>query len=215
MTRMSILNEISELVVKGDIAGTKAKVAEAVEQKLDAQVILNEGLMPGINEIGERFAKGQIFVPNVLLSAKAMNSGVEVIQPLLASGGDTTIGTAVVATVKGDLHDIGKNLVALMMRSANLKVIDLGANVGADKFIEAINEYHPDIVGLSALLTTTMNEQGNIIRAFEAAGVRDKVKVMVGGAPVTQMWADKIGADAFTADAAEAARWAKSYATSK
>jgi len=138
---MSILNEISELVIKGDIAGTKAKVAAAVEAKEDAQVILNQGLMPGINEIGERFGRGEIFVPNVLLSAKAMNAGVEVIQPLLAAGGDTTIGTAVVATVKGDLHDIGKNLVALMMKSANLKVIDLGANVGAEKFIEAIKEY--------------------------------------------------------------------------
>lgn len=212
---MSILNEISELVIKGDIMGTKAKVAEAVDQKVDATSILNDGLMPGINEIGERFAKGQIFVPNVLLSAKAMNTGVEVIQPLLAAGGDTTIGTAVVATVKGDLHDIGKNLVALMMKSVNLKVIDLGANVSAEKFVEAINEYHPDIVGLSALLTTTMNEQGHIIQQLTDAGVRDKVKVMVGGAPVTQMWADKIGADAFTADAAEAAQWAKAYAASK
>ncbi|MTR33535.1 cobalamin-binding protein [Pseudoflavonifractor sp. BIOML-A14] len=211
---MSILNEISELVIKGDIMGTKAKVAEAVDQKVDATSILNDGLMPGINEIGERFAKGQIFVPNVLLSAKAMNTGVEVIQPLLAAGGDTTIGTAVVATVKGDRHDIGKNLVALMMKSVNLKVIDLGANVSAEKFVEAINEYHPDIVGLSALLTTTMNEQGHVIEVLKEAGVRDQVKVMIGGAPVTQGWADKIGADAFTADAAEASRWAKTYCTS-
>ena len=211
---MSILNEISELVIKGDIMGTKAKVAEAVDQKVDATSILNDGLMPGINEIGERFAKGQIFVPNVLLSAKAMNTGVEVIQPLLAAGGDTTIGPAVVATVKGDLHDIGKNLVALMMKSVNLKVIDLGANVSAEKFVEAINEYHPDIVGLSALLTTTMNEQGHVIEVLKEAGVRDQVKVMIGGAPVTQGWADKIGADAFTADAAEASRWAKAYCTS-
>lgn len=211
---MSILNEISEAVIKGDIPGTIAKVKEAVEQKLDPNSILNDGLMPGINEIGERFAKGQIFVPNVLLSAKAMNSGVEVIQPLLAAGGDTTIGTAVVATVKGDLHDIGKNLVALMMKSVNLKVIDLGSNVPAEKFVEAVKEYRPDILGLSALLTTTMNEQGHVIEALEAAGIRDQVKVMVGGAPVTQMWADKIGADAFTADAAEASRWAKKYVTS-
>ena len=211
---MSILNEISELVIKGDIMGTKAKVAEAVDQKVDATSILNDGLMPGINEIGERFAKGQIFVPNVLLSAKAMNTGVEVIQPLLAAGGDTTIGTAVVATVKGGLHDSGPNRVALMMKSGTLKVIDLGANVSAEKFVEAINEYHPDIVGLSALLTTTMNEQGHVIEVLKEAGVRDQVKVMIGGAPVTQGWADKIGADAFTADAAEASRWAKAYCTS-
>lgn len=212
---MSILNEISELVIKGDIAAVKGRVAEAVDQKLDPNVILNEGLMPGINEIGDRFAKGQIFVPNVLLSAKAMNAGVEVIQPLLASAGDTTIGTAVVGTVKGDLHDIGKNLVALMMKSVNLKVIDLGANVPAERFIAAIKEHKPDVVGLSALLTTTMNEQAHIIEEFKAAGVRDDVKVMVGGAPVTQMWADKIGADAFTTDAAEASRWAKNYVTSR
>ena len=125
------------------------------------------------------------------------------------------VGTAVVGTVKGDLHDIGKNLVALMMRSANLEVIDLGSNVDGAKFIDAINKYNPDVIGLSALLTTTMNEQGHIIQQLTDAGVRDKVKVMVGGAPVTQMWADKIGADAFTADAAEAAQWAKTYAASK
>lgn len=212
---MSILQEISELVIVGNIASTKAKVEEAVSQGLDANQILNEGLMPGINEIGEQFAKGQVFVPNVLLAAKAMNTGVEVIQPLLAAGGTTTVGTAVVGTVKGDLHDIGKNLVALMMRSANLLVVDLGSNVSAERFVEAIGEYHPDVIGLSALLTTTMNEQGNVIKVLESAGVRDQVKVMVGGAPVTQGWADKIGADAFTADAAEAARWAKNYVTGK
>ena len=212
---MSVLTEISELVIKGNIAGVKGKVSEAVEQKLDPNVILNEGLMPGINEIGDRFAKGQVFVPNVLLSAKAMNAGVEIIQPLLANAGDTTIGTAVVGTVKGDLHDIGKNLVALMMKSVNLKVIDLGANVSGEQFIAAIKEHKPDVVGLSALLTTTMNEQGHIIEQFKAAGVRDDVKVMIGGAPVTQMWADKIGADAFTTDAAEASRWAKNYVTSR
>ena len=212
---MSILTEMSELVIKGNIAGCKAKVQEAVDQGVDAREILDNGLMPGINEIGDRFAKGQVFVPNVLLSAKAMNAGVEIIQPLLAGAGDTSIGTAVVATVKGDLHDIGKNLVALMMRSVNLKVIDLGANVSGEKFIEAIKEHHPDVIGLSALLTTTMNEQGHIIQQLIDAGVRDQVKVMIGGAPVTQMWADRIGADAFTTDAAEAARWAKNYCTSK
>ncbi|MDO4554187.1 MAG: corrinoid protein [Lachnospiraceae bacterium] len=212
---MSILNELTELVIKGDVNGTPAKVQEAVDQGLDAQVILNEGLMPGINEIGDRFSKGQIFVPNVLVAAKAMNAGVDVLKPLLEGGGDTTIGTAVAATVKGDLHDIGKNLVCLMMRSANLKVIDLGANVSAEKYIEAIKEYKPDVVVMSALLTTTMNEQGRTIQALEEAGVRDQVKVMVGGAPVTQEWADKIKADAFTADAAEAANWAKEYVLSK
>lgn len=212
---MSILNELTELVIKGDLKNVTAKVSQAVDEKIDAQVILNDGLMPGINEVGERFAKGQVFVPNVLMSAKTMNAGVDVIKPLLEGKGDTSIGTAVAATVKGDLHDIGKNLVCLMMRSANINVIDLGANVGAEKYIEAIKEYKPDVVVMSALLTTTMNEQGRIIKALEEAGVRDDVQVMVGGAPVTQEWADKINADAFTADAAEAARWAKNYMESK
>ena len=191
---MSTLNEISKIVASGQIAAIKAKVQQALDEGVSAQSILDDGLLPGI---------------------KVMNMGVEVIQPLLAAGENTKVGTAVVGTVKGDLHDIGKNLVALMMRSANLEVIDLGSNVDGAKFIEAINKYNPDVVGLSALLTTTMNEQGHIIRQLIDAGVRDKVKVMVGGAPVTQMWADKIGADAFTADAAEAAQWAKTYAASK
>ncbi len=212
---MTILKELTDLVIKGDVKNITGKVEEAVQQNVDPQVILNEGLMPGINEIGDKFAKGQIFVPNVLIAAKAMNAGVDVIKPLLEGKGDTSIGTAVVATVKGDLHDIGKNLVCLMMRSANINVIDLGANVPAEKYIEAIKEYNPDIVVMSALLTTTMNEQGRTIKALEEAGVRDQVKVMVGGAPVTQEWAEKINADAFTADAAEAAKWAKDYLITK
>ena len=196
---MSTLNEISQMVITGQIRTIKAKVQQALDEGIGAQEILDGGLLPGINEIGEKFARNEVFVPNVLLAA----------------GESTKLGTAVVGTVKGDLHDIGKNLVALMMRSANLEVIDLGSNVDGAKFIDAINKYNPDVIGLSALLTTTMNEQGHIIQQLTDAGVRDKVKVMVGGAPVTQMWADKIGADAFTADAAEAAQWAKAYAASK
>ena len=212
---MSVLKEISELVATGKVMNIKAKVQEAVDAGIAANTILDEGLMPGINEIGEKFAREEVFVPQVLLAARAMTTGVEVIRPLLAAGDSTTIGTAVVGTVKGDLHDIGKNLVVLMMRSANLNVIDLGSNVDGAKFIAAIKEHKPDVIGLSALLTSTMNAQGEIIKELEEAGVRDQVKVMIGGAPVTQMWADKIGADAFTADAAEAAAWAKSLALSK
>ena len=211
---MSTLNEISQMVITGQIRTIKAKVQQALDEGIGAQEILDGGLLPGINEIGEKFARNEVFDPNVLLAAKVMNMGVEVIQPLLAAGESTTLGT-VVGTVKGDLHDIGKNLVALMMRSANLEVIDLGSNVDGAKCTDASNKYNPDVIGLSALLTTTMNEQGHIIQQLTDAGVRDKVKVMVGGAPVTQMWADKIGADAFTADAAEAAQWAKAYAASK
>lgn len=207
-----LLNEISELVIDGEADDIQEKVQEALDAGIPAQDILDRGLMAGINVVSEDFAAGEVFVPEVLMSAETMNSGVEVIQPLLEGESNTKVGTAVVGTVKGDLHDIGKNLVALMMRAANLEVIDLGSDVSAEDFIAAIEEHQPDVIGLSALLTTTMNEQGRVIEAIEAAGLRDSVKIMVGGAPVTQGWADKIRADAFTADAAEAAAWAKNYA---
>lgn len=211
---MAILNEISEAVIAGNVNGAKDLVEQAVDQKIEANSILNDGLMVGINDIGERFAAGKVFVPNVLMAAKAMNAGVDVIKPLLAAGGSTTVGKAIVGTVKGDLHDIGKKLVVLMMRSANLDVIDMGANVSAEQFIAGIKEHQPDVVGLSALLTTTMNEQAHVIEALEEAGVRNSVKVLIGGAPVTQGWADKIHADGFAADAAGAATWAKEYVQS-
>ena len=209
------LQEISLQLQAGKAKIVKKLVQEAIEEGIPARQILEDGLLSGMNIIGVKFKNNEVFVPEVLVAARAMNTGVEVIKPLLAAGGSTTIGTAVVGTVKGDLHDIGKNLVVLMMRSANLNVIDLGSNVDGAKFIAAIKEHKPDVIGLSALLTSTMNAQGEIIKELEEAGVRDQVKVMIGGAPVTQMWADKIGADAFTADAAEAAAWAKNLALSK
>lgn len=211
---MSVLKEISEAVIAANVEETLKKVNQALAENISAQEILNDGLMVGINEVGVQFGAGKIFVPTVLMAAKAMNDGVDIIKPMLASDGPTTVGKAVVGTVKGDLHDIGKKLVVLMMRSANIEVIDMGANVTAEQFIEAINEHKPQIVGLSALLTTTMNEQGNVIKELEKAGVRDQVKVLIGGAPVTQGWADKIGADGFAADAAGAAAWSKEYVTS-
>ena len=190
-------------------------VPQALEEGIPAQEILQDGLLAGMDVVGRKFKANEIFVPEVLVAARAMNVGAELLKPYLSEAGVEPKGKVILGTVKGDLHDIGKNLVALMMRSANLEVIDLGSNVDGAKFIDAINKYNPDVIGLSALLTTTMNEQGHIIQQLTDAGVRDKVKVMVGGAPVTQMWADKIGADAFTADAAEAAQWAKTYAASK
>lgn len=206
---MSILQELTDLVIAGNYMNIKAKTQEAVDQGLSAKEILDGGLMPGINLIGERFARNEVFVPNVLMAAKAMNEGVEVIKPLMLDGSVTTIGKVVVGTVKGDLHDIGKNLVALMMRSAGLEVIDLGSDVSTEKFIAAVKEHKPAIIGMAALLTTTMYEQKNVIEALQKEGIRDQVKVMVGGAPINQAWADKIGADCFAADAAEAARLAK------
>lgn len=212
---MSTLIEIGNALEKGKKKLVVQYVQQALEEGHSAQEILTEGLLPGMDRVGVKFRANEIFVPEVLVAARAMNAGAALLKPLLAEEGAESLGVMVLGTVKGDLHDIGKNLVALMMRSANLEVIDLGSNVDGAKFIDAINKYNPDVIGLSALLTTTMNEQGHIIQQLTDAGVRDKVKVMVGGAPVTQMWADKIGADAFTADAAEAAQWAKAYAASK
>lgn len=212
---MSTLTEISETLQAGRAKLIKTLIPQALEEGIPAQQILQDGLLAGMEVVGRRFKANEIFVPEVLVAARAMSVGAELLKPYLAESGVTSKGKVVLGTVKGDLHDIGKNLVALMMRSANLEVIDLGSNVDGEKFIDAINKYNPDVIGLSALLTTTMNEQGHIIQQLTDAGVRDKVKVMVGGAPVTQMWADKIGADAFTADAAEAAQWAKTYAASK
>lgn len=212
---MSTLTEISETLQAGRAKLIKTLIPQALEEGIPAQQILQDGLLAGMEVVGRRFKANEIFVPEVLVAARAMSVGAELLKPYLAESGVTSKGKVVLGTVKGDLHDIGKNLVALMMRSANLEVIDLGSNVDGAKFIDAINKYNPDVIGLSALLTTTMNEQGHIIQQLTDAGVRDKVKVMVGGAPVTQMWADKIGADAFTADAAEAAQWAKTYAASK
>ena len=208
---MSILQELTDLVIAGNYMNIKAKTQEAVNQGLSAKEILDGGLMPGINIIGERFARNEVFVPNVLMAAKAMNEGVEIIKPLMLDGSVTTLGKVVVGTVKGDLHDIGKNLVALMMRSAGLEVIDLGSDVSTEKFVAAVKEHKPAVIGMAALLTTTMYEQKNVIEALTKEGIRDQVKVMVGGAPINQAWADKIGADCFAADAAEAARLAKAY----
>lgn len=206
---MSTLNEISQMVVTGQVRTIKAKVQQALNEGISAQNVLDDGLLPGINEIGEKFAKNEVFVPNVLLAAKVMNMGVEVIQPLLAAGESTKVGTAVVGTVKGDLHDIGKNLVAMMLEGAGFQVIDLGTDVGPEKYVAAIQEQGAQIIAMSALLTTTMPVMKDTIDAVTAAGLRDKVKVMIGGAPVTQLYADEIGADGYSSDAASAADLAK------
>ena len=212
---MSKIEELSAAVENGKSKLVPNLVQECLDEGDAPLDVLNHGMIDAMSVVGEKFKKNEIFVPEMLVAARAMKKGVDVLKPHLSGENDGKIGKMVMGTVYGDLHDIGKNLVALMMRSANLEVIDLGSNVDGAKFIDAINKYNPDVIGLSALLTTTMNEQGHIIQQLTDAGVRDKVKVMVGGAPVTQMWADKIGADAFTADAAEAAQWAKAYAASK
>lgn len=202
---MSTLNEISQMVITGQIRTIKAKVQQALDEGIGAQEILDGGLLPGINEIGEKFARNEVFVPNVLLAAKVMNMGVEVIQPLLAAGESTKLGTAVVGTVKGDLHDIGKNLVKMMMEGKGLEVVDLGTDVAPETYVQTAVEQGCQIICCSALLTTTMGMMEEVVKKAEEAGIRDKVKIMVGGAPVTEAFCEQIGADKYTADAASAA----------
>ena len=201
---MSLLEDISAALQKGKAKDVKEMVQQAIDQGLGAQTILEEGLLSGMNIIGGKFKRNEVYVPEVLIAARAMNAGTALLKPLLASAGVEATGKVVIGTVKGDLHDIGKNLVRMMMEGKGLEVIDLGVDVSAEKFVQAANEHKADIVALSALLTTTMNEMKVVIEAFTAAGIRDKVKIMIGGAPITESFRVSIGADSFTADAASA-----------
>ena len=202
---MEILQEMSELLQKGRAKQVKELVNQAIAEGLSAKDILEEGLLSGMGIIGEKFKNNEVFVPEVLVAARAMNAGVELLKPLLVSEGVASKGTVVLGTVKGDLHDIGKNLVKLMMEGKGLKVVDLGVDVSAEKFIAAAEENDADIIACSALLTTTMNEMKAVVDALSGTAIKDRVKVMVGGAPVTQAFCDSIGADCYTEDAASAA----------
>ncbi len=202
---MAILQEMSELLQKGRAKQVKELVNQAITEGLSAKDILEEGLLSGMGIIGEKFKNNEVFVPEVLVAARAMNAGVELLKPLLVSEGVASKGTVVLGTVKGDLHDIGKNLVKLMMEGKGLKVVDLGVDVSAEKFIAAAEENDADIIACSALLTTTMNEMKAVVDALSGTAIKDRVKVMVGGAPVTQAFCDSIGADCYTEDAASAA----------
>ena len=198
-------NLISENLQKGKAKDVEALVAQAIADNVNAKDILEQGLMAGMAVIGERFKKNEIFVPEVLIAARAMNAGMKLLKPLLVSSGVKARGTVVIGTVKGDLHDIGKNLVAMMMEGAGLKVVDLGTDVSPERFIEAAKTENANIIACSALLTTTMTQMKNVVQAAEAAGIRDKVKIMVGGAPVTDSFCQSIGADKYSPDAATAA----------
>lgn len=208
---MSITAQISEMLQKGKAKDVKALVNQALSEGVSAKEILNEGLIAGMMEVGEKFKENKIYVPEVLIAARAMNQGTAILKPLLASEGVEPVGKAVICTVKGDLHDIGKNLVKMMLEGVGIECVDLGVDADGDKIVAAVKESGAKVVCLSALLTTTMVNQGEIIKALEAAGIRDQVKVMVGGAPVTQKFADEIGADAYTSDAASAAEVALSF----
>lgn len=208
---MARFEEISALLQRDKAKDLAALVTEELAAGVNPKDILNEGLIAGMGIVGTKFKNNEIFVPEVLIAARAMNAALAILKPALADSGVEPIGTAVICTVKGDLHDIGKNLVKMMIEGTGIKVVDLGVDCTAEKVVEAVKENDADIVCLSALLTTTMMYQKDIIDALKAAGLRDKVKVMIGGAPVTQAFADEIGADAYTPDAASAAEKARSY----
>jgi len=205
------LNEISDLLQRGKAKDIVAVVEKALSDGVPAADILEKGLMAGMNIVGEKFRNGDVFIPDVLTAARAMNHAATTLKPALAEAGITAVGKAIICTVKGDLHDIGKNLVKMMIEGKGIEVIDLGVDCSSEKIVETVRNSDAKVVCLSALLTTTMLMQKEAIDALKEAGLRDKVKVMVGGAPVTQSYADEIGADAYTMDAASAADVCRSF----
>ena len=202
---MSILNEINENLQKGKAKIVVELVQKALDEGIAAADILNEGLLSGMSAVGEKFKNNEVYVPEVLVSARAMNKGTEVLKPHLMAEGVQATGRVCIGTVQGDLHDIGKNLVKMMLEGKGLEVIDLGTDVSADTFVQTAIEKECQVICCSALLTTTMNVMADVVKAAEAAGIRDKVKIMVGGAPVNDEFCKKIGADCYTPDAASAA----------
>jgi 5-methyltetrahydrofolate--homocysteine methyltransferase len=199
---MSILEQIKEQVISGSVKNVKEYTDTAVAEGLDVSMILNDGLIAGMNVIGALFKNNEVYVPEVLMAARAMYTGLAVIKPLIASAGLKEKGVVAIGTVKGDMHDIGKNLVIMMLEGAGYKVIDLGSDVPTEKFLQVVKEQHPQIVGLSALLTTTMPRMQEAVKALQP--YRDRVKTIVGGAPVTEKFAREIGADGYASDAATA-----------
>lgn len=206
---MSIIEEMSDLLQKGRAKNVKALVQQALDENMDPKVILDEGLLSGMMIIGDKFKKNEVFVPEVLVAARAMNAGLAILEPRLVEVGNVSVGKAVIGTVQGDLHDIGKNLVAIMLKGAGFEVHDVGVDVDADTFINKAEEVEADLICMSALLTTTMPYMQGVVEALDARGLRDKYKVFVGGAPVNQNFADQIGADYFTPDAASCGQTAR------
>lgn len=204
-----LLKPLYDAIVNGDQKQAVAQVQAALDAGIDPIVILNEGMIAAMQRVGKLFEEGEYFVPEMLIAARAMQSGLTLLKPRLVQSNYKPIGKIVLGTVKGDLHDIGKNLVAMMLEGAAFEIVDLGVDVSPEKFVNAVKEHQPQLVGMSALLTTTMPSMKTTIDAFKAAGVRDKVKVMIGGAPVTEAYARQIGADAYAPDASRAAALAK------
>lgn len=207
---MADISTLKDMVASGRLPQAKALVNDAISAGMDPQEIIDGYLVKGMEEIGEKFEKGLAFVPNLLLAARAMKGCLDILTPLMKDGCASSLGTVVIGTVKGDLHDIGKNLVASMLEGCGFKVVNLGTDVSAQKFIDAVREYDARIVCLSALLTTTMTYMKEIVEAFVAEGLREKVRIMVGGAPVNAAFASQVGADGYSANANEAVALAKS-----
>ncbi|HAJ33940.1 MAG TPA: cobalamin-binding protein [Candidatus Atribacteria bacterium] len=205
------LNNVSESLQRGDAEKVEKLVKRALEENLTPKKILEDGLIKGMDIIGAKFKKNEVYVPEVLIAARAMHAGMDILRPKLTETGVKDIGKVVMGTVKGDLHDIGKNLVEMMLEGAGFNVIDLGVDVSADKYVEAVKDHQPDILAMSALLTTTMIYMGEVINALNDVGLRNKVKIMVGGAPITQDYTDQIGADGYSPDAASAVDKAKIF----
>ena len=206
-----IIRKIYQGVLEGDREAVTSVVQEAIAAKMTAEKILKEGMMSAMSEVGRLFEEGEYFVPELLIAARAMQGGMELLKPMLVAEEIEPIGRIVIGTVKGDLHDIGKNLVGMMLQGAGFEVTDLGSDVDAQKFVDAVKSTNAHVVGMSALLTTTMSNMPSIIEALKAAGLRDKVKVLVGGAPLTKAYAVQIGADGYAPDASQAAKLALSF----
>jgi len=208
---MDILNEISSYLQKGRSKNVKELVAQALEEGIDPQKILEEGLLSGMNIIGEKFKNNEVFVPEVLVAARAMNIGTAILKERLMEAGVESKGVAVIGTIKGDLHDIGKNLVKMMIESKGITAIDLGVDVAPEQFVQAAIDHNAQLICCSALLTTTMGGMGDVVKAAEEKGIRNNVKIMIGGAPINQAFCDSIGADCYTTDATTAAEAALAY----
>jgi 5-methyltetrahydrofolate--homocysteine methyltransferase len=207
-------NRIADALYAGKVDDVQSLTREALTDGHSAQEVLNQGLLAGMEKVGHDFKEEILFLPEVLLTAKAMHAAMDILNPLLSEGGDTNLGCLVMGTVEGDIHDIGKNLVIMMMQGAGIEVIDLGIDVPPARFVEAIAEHSPPIVGMSALLTTTIEHMATTIEELQRAGLRDKIKIMVGGAPVTEEFAQQIGADGYASDAIGAADLAREWLNS-
>ena len=201
---MSDFSSLAQIVINGDFGGAKSLTQKMIDNGVDPLEIINQGLMAGMNVVGVRFKAGDMYVPEVMMSARAMSTGIELVKPLIADKDMPTAGKVLIGTIKGDLHDIGKKLVVMMLESAGFEIIDLGVDIDPATFVKAVKEHNPQVIGMSALLTTTMLSMKDTIEALKKEGLRDSVKIIIGGAPITQGFAEQIGADGYASDAASA-----------